>query len=403
MPVRPKGGQRSRSLWRMLVLLTVLTSASCFAQRARPRLRVALPESGRAPFAFHYQPVLSDEALAWYSRFEILVTHDPLPREQVERLHAAGTKLLLYEWSVAFYDARATDWQRSLHKAILLNDAPLTGGVGSPTAGAWYFDPDAPEHEFGRAIDLARRIHEIGYDGVFFDTTTVESVHPAARKEYEQRHPDTPYDAAFARFLIQLRRKMPSGILFTNQGYRSAPYYLPYVDWDLTESLITRSNHLRAWNDPEDPWNSIQFVMQTMIEPVAARYPHVRFGHLNYVDGANPDAIRVVAAASQLFGGTSYVAAPNVAEEADPIYFRNPGKATSDLVDREGKAAYRFYENGLIVVTSAPTEITIANPHGRGLRNHFTRELVCGDSITIPAAARGPRAFFFDFESSDCR
>src|ERR1700730_9158431 len=84
----------------------------------------------RGPFAFHYDPILTEESLAWYSRFDLLVTHDPLPRDQVDRLHAAGARLLLYEWSVAFYESRANAWQRSLlaeRKNDLLNDAPLTG------------------------------------------------------------------------------------------------------------------------------------------------------------------------------------------------------------------------------------------------------------------------------------
>ncbi|HEV8658139.1 MAG TPA: hypothetical protein VGS96_05885 [Thermoanaerobaculia bacterium] len=365
----------------------------------------------RAPFAFHYESSLSEEALAWYSQFDLLITHDPLPRDQVNRLHAAGTKLLFYEWSVAFYESRATKWQRSLRshrQADLLNEVPLTGATGSTTSAAWYFDPASPEHEFGRARDIARRIEEAGYDGVFFDTTTVDSVHPEARKEYERRHPETPYDAAFSRFLVQLRKRLPNAVLFTNQGYRKAAYYLPYVDWDLTESVITGPSNglhqLRPWNDPADPWSSSHFVMRTEIEPIAARYPHVRFGHLNYADGSSPETIRLVVAAAQLFGGDGYVVAPATAEEIDPIYFRNPGKPVSLRFDgADGKTAYRFFEHGLIAVTAANEEITIRNIQRKTMRDHVTGELTCGDVITIPAAAGGPRAFFFDYdESSRC-
>src|SRR5689334_6824576 len=87
--------------------LMMLMSVAVVAQDAPSR---------RGAFAFHYAPQLSEEELHWYSRFDILVTHDPLPREQVERLHATGTRLVLYEWSVAFYESRATKWQRSLLK-----------------------------------------------------------------------------------------------------------------------------------------------------------------------------------------------------------------------------------------------------------------------------------------------
>src|SRR3954452_10036101 len=55
---------------------------------------------------FHYQTPLSAAQVTFFSRFDVLVTHDPLPRAQVDALHAHGTKLLVYEWSVAFYGAR---------------------------------------------------------------------------------------------------------------------------------------------------------------------------------------------------------------------------------------------------------------------------------------------------------
>jgi hypothetical protein len=361
----------------------------------------------RGPFAFHYGSSLTREGLTWYSQFDLLVTHDPLPRDQVDQLHAAGTRVLLYEWAVAFYDSRATDWQQSLisnRSVDLLNQAPLTGATGSPTSGAWYYDPGSQQHEVGRATEIARRIEDSGYDGVFFDTTTVENVHPDARKEYERRHPHTPYDLAFSRFLDQLRKKLPKGIIFTNQGYRSAEYYLPYADWDLTESLITRPRdgayELRSWNDPADPWNSIDFVMRKMVEPIAARYPHVRFGHLNYVSGPSPETIRLVVAVAQLFGGEGYVAAKATGDEVDPIYFRNPGKPVSARLDRpDGMGSYRFFEHGMIAVTAG--EMTIHNLARKGLRNRFTGELICGDTITIPATTGEPRAHFFD-NSSDC-
>lgn len=371
----------------------------------------------RGSFAVHYEPTLSEEDLQWYSHFDILVTHDPLPRDQVDRLHAAGTKLVLYEWSVAFYESRATEWQRSLlrNKRSLLNYTPLTGGVGSNSSGASYFDPATVEHQFGRAADLRRRIEAVGYDGVFFDTTTAVSVHPQARRTYEQRHPETHYDEAFARFLLQLRQSLPNAILITNQGYRNAPYYLPYVDWDLTESLITSpdqtglgSQQIRPWTDSADPWNSIEFVMRTDIEPVAARYPHVRFGHLNYInaiDRSSAESIRLVVAISEIFGADGYVQIPAMFGDLGRIYFRNPGKPISKRFDRaDGKVMYRYFENGVIAITSAAEEVKIENVEGRALRNHVSGELTCGVAIKLPGSSGTPRAYFFDYDfSSACR
>ena len=356
----------------------------------------------RGPFAFHYAPVLSEERLAWYENFDVLVTHDPLPAEQVRRLHAAGTRLLMYEWSVAFYETRATPWQRSLIRngnGQLLNTEPLTGGVGSAAAPAWYFDPASEQHAVLRSRDIARRLAQYDYDGVFFDTTRFESVHPSAQREYARRHPSTPFDAAFARFLVQLREQRPGIVIFTNQGYRSAEYYLPYVDWDLSESLITGpaggGYRLRAWDDPATPWSSVRFVMNRMIEPLVLRYPRVRFAHLNYADGSH-ESIAVAVAAAQIFGGEAFVAAPDLGDEADFSYFRDPGRPLSVRVDEAGRFSYRFFENGLIVVAATEGCVVIPNPGARPLRDRATGVTVCGDEIVLAPPSAAPHAFFLD-------
>src|ERR1043165_1900603 len=184
----------------------------------------------RGTFAFHYRTPLTPPQLRWFSRFDQLVTHDPLPRAQVAALHARGTKLLVYEWSVAFYGTLANAWQRGLlqrHPEALLNRDGLRGGAGAAEAAVWYSDRANGEHRVERARAIARRLDEIGYDGVFLDTTTEESVHPAALAEFKSRHPGADYDHEFARFLANLRRELNGKVIFTNQGYRKAAGYLP--------------------------------------------------------------------------------------------------------------------------------------------------------------------------------
>jgi hypothetical protein len=357
----------------------------------------------RGPFAFHYEPVLTEAQLAWYSRFELLVTHDPLPRAQVERLHAAGTKLLLYEWSVAFYDARATRWQRSLiGSRQVLNETPLSGGTGSATAGAWYFDPAANGSASHRAADLVRRLRAAHYDGVFFDTTTVESVHPSARNEYERRHAGLSYDEAFARFLRELRRQWPAIAIFTNQGFRSAEHYLPYADWDLTESLITHPGGdgfvLRPWNDEARPWQSIRFLMRALIEPAAQRYPRVRFGHLNYVSAPDPETILLAFSIARVFGGEAFVATPSIEGEESDVYFLDLGAPVSPAIDLEsGAATMRAFEKGTIVITDGMKDVALLG--ARGLRNWLTSQIVCDDTIILPANDGVPRAYVFELTS----
>lgn len=385
---------------RTIAALTLTASllAACSREEAPSR---------RGAFAFHYAPSLSDEQIEWYSRFEILVTHDPIPSGQVQRLQSAGTKLLLYEWTVAFYDSLASPWQKSLlarRNQVLLNNTPLTGALGSSTAGAWYYDPASREHHIQRAIQLARKLETTGYDGIFFDTTTIESVHPEAQKEFATRHPGLPYDAAFSRFLARLRKEIGNGIIFTNQGYRRPQYYLPHADWDLTESLITRpagsSYELRPWNAKDDPWNSIFHIMREEIQAVTTRYPNVKFGHLNYIGEPSPETIHVIVATAQLFGGEGFVAAPSLSAEIDPIYFRIPGAPASKRVDTaDGTASYRFFDNGLIVVSASTSPVIIET--GQGYRDHLSGELHCGETITIPPSSGEPRAFFFD-STNDC-
>src|SRR5687768_10215843 len=94
-------------------------------------LALALPVLASS-VAFHYGPALTQPQLDWFARFEVLVTHDPLPKEQVAELHRRGTKLALYEWSVATY-ART--------RLPVLNEKPLRGFAGAEGLDAFYYDP----------------------------------------------------------------------------------------------------------------------------------------------------------------------------------------------------------------------------------------------------------------------
>lgn len=266
-------------------------------------LLVASAAEGRV--AFHYATPLTPRQLAWYSRFEVLVTHDPLPATQVAALHAKGTKLVLYEWSVAFYGSLATPWQKRLlaDRRGLLNTRPLRGGAGAADADAYYYDPASREHTEERAALLARKIRALGYDGVFLDTTTFENVHPQAQAEYRLRHPGLDYDAAFARFMQALRRELK--VVITNQGYRAADALLPFVDYDVTESLITQ------------PVNG-KYVIRprlALFKSVRKKHPRVRFVHLNYVDALTADAVKRIVRIARQTGDDAYVTVPSLDRE----------------------------------------------------------------------------------------
>ena len=245
--------------------------------------------------AFHYGPALTQPQLDFFARFKVLVTHDPLPKEQVAELHRRGTKLVLYEWSVATYAPT---------RLPVLNQKPLRGFAGAEDLDAFYYDPT---YASPRVRALTARLREVGYDGVFFDTTTAQSVHPVALAEYQRRHPDVPYDVAFARFLAALRPEL--SVILTNQGYRAAEHYLPYVDYDVTESLFVMNGRMR-------PWKELDALMRQWILPAAERYPNVKFVHLNYVEVADDQSIVPVIAIARMYGHDAFVALPDVTKTA---------------------------------------------------------------------------------------
>jgi len=90
----------------------------------------------------------------------------------------------------------------------------LRGGAGSADADAWYYDPAIDEHR------------------VVLDTTTEESVHPAALAEFRARHSGADNDREFARFLANLRREL--------------------ITW--------KGGVPRPWDDPREPWSSIGYL-----------------------------------------------------------------------------------------------------------------------------------------------
>jgi hypothetical protein len=312
----------------------------------------------RGGVAFHYATPLTAQELDWYSRFEVLVTHDPLPRAQVDALRKRGTKLVLYEWAVAFYPSIATPWHRALPPSALLNRHPLRGHLGAADADAFYYDPAAHEHRHGRVDLLTRRLKSLGYDGVFLDTTTTESVHPAALAEFRRRHPDVSYDEVFGLFLKNLRA---AGLfIITNQGYRRADDVLPYVDWDVSESLITYPRDgkfvLRPWDDPGDRWNSTAYLFRQLITPAQRKYPRVRFTHINYVH--DRELIEEVIATARLYDHDAYVAQPDLAKGMETeLYFLDLGKPKARVATSRG--AYREFERGFVAVNRSTRPIRV--------------------------------------------
>ncbi|HEX8411460.1 MAG TPA: hypothetical protein VF883_21560 [Thermoanaerobaculia bacterium] len=342
-------------------------------------------EERRGGIAFHYATPLSPRELEWYSRFNVLVTHDPLPRAQVDALHARGTRLALYEWSVAYYHSLRTLWHSRQPRSMVLNERPLRGHLGAADSDAYYYDPATREHQRGRAEMLARRLRALGYDGIFFDTTTSHSVHPEALAEYKLRHPELPYDEAFAGFLQNLRREGVR-LIVTNQGYREADHVLPHVDWDVTESLITFPREgrfvLRPWNDSRDPWNSTVYLMRNLIGPARRKFPDVRYAHISYVDEPQPARIAEIVAISLLFDAQPVIAKHDVATtiESD-LLLLDFGEPKSTFT-----GTHRFFERGFVAYNASAKTLRV--PNDDEYEDAVTGKRVRGTIVVPPRTAR---------------
>lgn len=363
----------------------------------------------RGDFAFRYHTPLTEEEMEWLSRFDIVVPGFFLPEEQIDQLHKAGSKLVHYVWLPAFNpdtsEAKKRNWGSILteHPDWVLNaDNPLFGYAGPENAPAFYFDYASHGLRQWIVREIIEMTNDHNYDGIFFDTTSFQSVHPEAQEVFKERHPGDSYDRYVARVFALLKESAPSLILFPNQGFRSHPYYLPYADYDLTESYMTttawvdevpanikdqglipiKETYYARWHDPDNQGQSISHYCKSLItDPISEfGYPvktyHLNYAHPRYVSTGEmtedsktifrPEldryAIHYSMACALLLGHTSYCEIEqNSGIPEDDIYFVNLGEPQDEnyilLPDR--KMAYRFYENGFVVVNDSRKDQSI--------------------------------------------
>jgi hypothetical protein len=328
--------------------------------------------------AFHYGAAFERGAAEWYTRFAILVTGGFLSREVSRKLMDRGSKLVAYEWSSAFYpgDAVSADpqWQsEALRRSStwLLNSQPLDGGAATPGRPAFWYDFADPGLRSARATHLAARVEASGYSGLFFDTLGFEHLPPELRAMFAARHPRADYNREQASFLNTLRTALgPDKILFLNQGYRHSELFLPYADFDLTESYFVGvsagETNFRPWHDPADPWHSILTPMEQLVQPASRRFPGVRFVHLGYAGAPGVKTRRAIGynyAAAKLWGHNAYLVAENPAAEQDEVYFADLGRPLATTFDHDpgGVVAWREFEGGVVALNTGSQDISILN------------------------------------------
>lgn len=392
----------------------------------------------RGSFAFYYAWSYTDEELAWFQRFEIVVPAAILPQSQIDRFHQAGSRLFFYVWATGLYidNARSLapgSWEALVYKnrkSWLLNpNRPDPGPDG--WNHAYYYDPYQPSFQQAWVDRLDATRVSSGYDGVFFDLVGSPSVPSKLLRTYNSRHPKTPYDRSLATILDNVSRT--GSLVFTNQGYRTAEYYLPLADYDLTESLITSY----AWGQSVQiyvegqglverqetfyqPWLNLKAYLSDIQTKVNQYNPAVKILHLNYTNPAyqptgqtawvngvaypvyreaiDRAAIYYGYVVAKLWGQESYSQGPTVSFSQDELYFTDLGEPLGNSYEERDGVVLRYYEKGVVVLNPATVSQTVdlssplIPPGVAGVQDLYDNVTVFGLTVTIaptPSSASG--------------
>jgi hypothetical protein len=331
----------------------------------------------KARVAFHYEAVFPPQQASWYTGFSVLVTGGILDRRQTAQLLRTGSRLVAYEWIAGFYpdtpSAATPKWQSTLVRSkskLLLNSSPIGGGAAISGRKAFWYDFGYRELLSERAEELSRALIKNKYAGYFFDTLGWEHLPPGIQRRFREAHPDLDYETQQGRFLKQLRELLPPGkLIFLNQGYRNAKVYLPYANFDLSESSFTylreRGTGFRPWRNPRSPADSIDYIMSDLILPSCRRFPTVKMVHLNYAAGEPASVRRAIDysfASAKIFNHDAYLVCPGSPslEERD-IYFEDLGAplATEFSEDPATAVAWREFRRGVVAINTGTSTAQI--------------------------------------------
>ena len=208
-------------------------------------------------------------------------------------------------------------------------------------------------------------IQQNSYQGVFLDTLGFYSLPAPLQEEFRKRHPTSDYDRCQGSFLSKLREAVgPRAIIFTNQGYRRAEFFLPHADFDLIEnsSTVIKSDGtaaFRPWLEKDAEWESIEVPMNRLIMPASRLYPRTRFVHINYVEGDQGTCQRAVDysyACAKLWNQLSFVTPPGVQRAIhSDVYLRSLGEPLTSSYEegRDAGVAWRRFQNGVVAINSS--------------------------------------------------
>lgn len=419
--------------WKGLGLIGMMALvAPCLSDLSSTVAPIGYP-SVNGSFAFYYAPRLTEQELAWFRRFQIVVPGAVLPSPQILELKRGGTKLFFYHWLTGFYldgrpgKPRDGSWESFVYHTrpgwLLNPNQPDAGPDGQ--GRAYYYDPCHPDLQLAWARQLSQRLQSSSYDGIFFDLVGSFSLPPHLQAVYKARHPDTPYDQALSGALRALKRMRPEALIFTNQGYRTPQAYLPLADYDLSESLMTSyawGEVIKLFVEGEGlvekqetyyrPWEELERIIDSIEADVKQHNPAVKLFHLNYVNPLyrptgkteivagksypvfrkelDRPAIYYGYAAAKLWGRESYSQSlEGIRFSRDEIYFADLGKPLGEGYEERGGMVRRYYEKGVVALipSEAGKTADLGSPfipsRVKGLWDCYRGKAVEGFTVTL--------------------
>ncbi len=348
------------------------------------------------------------DELEWLSRFEIVHSgslEEPLSIEDIDYLRDNGVKIIMADdWLPADYyylDGNNTffmQWVYNNRYNVTLNpDGPFphTEENNWDWMREYYFDYTVDTLVKHRVEYMVGKLIEYGYNGIFFDWGNSlfldDKGYESIKETYTSRHPGIPYSEAAAGFLVKLREGYPELVIENNQGFREAEYYLPILDYDMTESYITTDRYYGkiiyvdgyGWIEvPQTVYypvsenefkGSLEDTMYYIdyLSDLRINYSGEYFKKTVYMNYAAPDfiyigrknghniykpviprnAIYYGYAVAKLVDQIEYTEVPwNHSYEKCDVYFYDLGEPLGDTYKKIDNGYIRYYSNGFVIV-----------------------------------------------------
>ncbi|MGI8958203.1 MAG: hypothetical protein ACR2IV_00255 [Bryobacteraceae bacterium] len=322
--------------------------------------------------AFNYAAKSPLADLQYFARFDVVVTGAILSADQLHVLRSGNAQLVVYQWSSAHYPGEGGPAERAWQEMLkahadtwLLSRDPVGGAAAAPGKTAFWYDFGNSDLISALAGHIGALVQKNNYQGVFLDTLGFYSLPAQLQREFRTRHQTRDYDRCQGSFLSKLREVLgPNVIIFTNQGYRRAEFFLPHADFDLIENSCTimksgGKTGFRKWFEKGAEWESIEVPMNQLIMPASRAYPRTRFVHINYVEGDQGTCERGAGysyACAKLWNQISFAAPPGVQRAIrSDLYFNNVGEPLSSSYEEDKGAgvAWRRFQNGVVAVNSS--------------------------------------------------